>query len=219
MIRSPSPNTDARPAGAPIDHLVLHYTGMPTATAARARLTDPAAKVSAHYLVDEDGTVYAMVEESQRAWHAGISCWRGVRGLNDRSIGIEIVNPGHDWGYRPFPVVQMAAVASLCAGILARRPIPPRNVVAHSDIAPDRKRDPGELFDWKRLAGQGIGLWTDDNAPPGDLLADLVAIGYDISARNVILAFQRHFLPHHLTGLPDEPTAARAAAIRQMIQT
>jgi len=219
LILSPSPNTDARPPGADIDHLVLHYTGMATAAAALARLTDPAAKVSAHYLVDEDGTVHALVEESQRAWHAGISFWRGLRGLNDRSIGIEIVNPGHEWGYRRFPAAQMAAVATLCAGILARHPIPARNVVAHSDIAPDRKQDPGELFDWRWLAGQGIGLWTDGSAPPGDLPADLNAIGYDISAGSVILAFQRHFLPHHLTGLPDRPTAARAAAIRQMIQT
>ncbi len=218
MILSPSPNTDARPAGAPIDHLVLHYTGMPTAAAALARLGDPAAKVSAHYVVDEDGTLYALVDESQRAWHAGISFWRGVRGLNDRSIGIEIVNPGHEWGYRPFPAAQMAAVAVLCNGILARHPIPPRNVVAHSDIAPNRKQDPGELFDWRWLAGQGTGVWTEEPAPPGDLLADLAAIGYDDSASNVILAFQRRFLPHHLTGLSDTPTAARAAAIKKTIQ-
>ncbi len=149
--------------------LVLHYTGMQTAAAALARLCDPAAKVSSHYLVDEDGAVHALVEEQNRAWHAGVSFWRGATGLNDRSIGIEIVNPGHEFGYRPFPPVQMRAVRALCHGILARWPgIVARNVVAHSDIAPNRKQDPGELFDWRGLAQAGIGLWTDSFAPPGD---------------------------------------------------
>ena len=178
--------------------LVLHYTGMPSAGAALARLCDPAAKVSAHYLVDEDGTVQALVAEQNRAWHAGVSFWRGATGLNDRSIGIEIVNPGHEFGYRPFPAVQMQAVRELCQGILARwRGIPARNVVAHSDIAPNRKQDPGELFDWRGLAAAGIGLWTDLVAPPGDLAVDLAAIGYDmrLAETDVITAFQRHFLP------------------------
>ena len=149
--------------------LVLHYTGMPSAAAALARLCDPGAKVSAHYLVDEDGTVQALVAEQNRAWHAGVSFWRGATGLNDRSIGIEIVNPGHEFGYRPFPPAQMQAVRELCRGILARWPIPARNVVAHSDIAPNRKQDPGELFDWRGLAAAGIGLWTDLLRPPGEL--------------------------------------------------
>ncbi len=219
MIFAPSPNADRRPEAATIDHLVLHYTGMKTGAAALARLCDPVAKVSSHYVVDEDGTVYALVDETLRAWHAGVSFWRGARALNDRSIGIEIVNPGHEWGYRPFPPPQMTAVADLCAGILARHPIPARNVVGHSDIAPDRKQDPGELFDWNWLAGQGIGIWTDAFAPPGDLLADLAAIGYDTSlpARDVIAAFQRHFLPDQVTGESGPPAAMRASAILSMV--
>ena len=142
-----------RPAGRrPVDMLVLHYTGMASAEAALDRLRDPAAKVSAHYLIDEDGTVVAMVPELLRAWHAGVSWWQGRAGLNDVSIGIELVNPGHEWGYRPFPDAQMAALVELAQGIVARWPIPAGRVVGHSDIAPTRKEDPGELFDWRRLA-------------------------------------------------------------------
>ena len=217
MIDAPSPNYDVRPAG--VDMLVLHYTGMQTGQAALARLRDPQARVSAHYLVEEDGTVYALVPEDKRAWHAGVSFWRGMRGLNDRSVGIEIVNPGHEWGYRPFPPAQMAAVTQLCQGILARHPIPARHVVAHADIAPDRKQDPGELFDWPSLARAGIGVWTDEFAQPGDLMADLAAIGYDtaLPARDVTCAFQRHFLPGHLSGLADAPTLGRAAALRALL--
>jgi N-acetylmuramoyl-L-alanine amidase len=219
MIPAPSPNTDARPEGAKIDHLVLHYTGMKTAAEAVARLCDPVAKVSSHYVVDEDGTVYALVDEVLRAWHAGISYWRGVRGLNDRSIGIEIVNPGHEWGYRTFPEAQMLAVRDLCLGILARHPVPARNVVGHSDIAPNRKQDPGELFPWAWLAGQGVGVWPEGDAPPGDLMADLAAIGYDtgLAETDVITAFQRRFLPGNLSGVADEPTAVKAAALRVLV--
>ena len=162
MILRPSPNFDAR-AGA-VDFLVLHYTGMQSCEAAVARLCDPVAKVSSHYVVDEDGTTYALVGEEKRAWHAGVSYWRGVRGLNDRSIGIEIVNPGHEFGYRAFAEAQMAAVLELSRGIIARHGIEARNVVGHSDIAPDRKQDPGELFEWKWLAGNGVGVWTDEVA-------------------------------------------------------
>src|SRR4051794_26248829 len=136
--------------------LVLHYTGMPTAAAALDRLLDPAAKVSAHYLVDEDGSVVAMVPERQRAWHAGVSWWQGRGALNDVSLGIELVNPGHEWGYRPFPGPQMAALVELAARLARRWQIAPDRVVAHSDIAPARKEDPGELFEWRRLAGEGL---------------------------------------------------------------
>jgi N-acetylmuramoyl-L-alanine amidase len=218
LIRRPSPNFDARPGE--VDMLVLHYTGMQSAGAALARLCDAAAKVSAHYLVDEDGTVHALVEERHRAWHAGVSFWRGATGLNDRSIGIEIVNPGHEFGYRPFPPAQMQAVQALCHGILARWPgIEARNVVAHSDIAPNRKQDPGELFDWRGLAAAGIGLWSDFFGAPGDLGADLAAIGYDmnLAEADVIIAFQRHFLPDHLTGVADPQTAGRAASVRALL--
>jgi N-acetylmuramoyl-L-alanine amidase len=219
-IAAPSPNHDARPDGAVIDHLVLHYTGMASAAPALARLCDPAARVSSHYLIDEDGTVYGLIDEARRAWHAGISYWRGVTALNDSSIGIEIVNPGHEHGYRAFPEAQMMAVASLSSAILGRHPIPARNVVAHSDIAPDRKQDPGELFPWAWLAAQGAGAWTETMGEPGDLQADLAAIGYDISLPPdlVITAFQRRFLPARLNGEADAPTASRAAAIRMVME-
>jgi N-acetylmuramoyl-L-alanine amidase len=218
MIFEPSPNFDDREG--PVSLLVMHYTGMPTARSAIDLLKSPRAKVSAHYVVDEDGTVYNLVPEAKRAWHAGISCWRGRRMLNDASIGIEIVNPGHEWGYRPFPPEQMRAVLGLAQGIVARHGIEARNVVAHSDIAPNRKQDPGELFDWSWLAANGgVGVWTDDIDPPRDLKADLAAIGYDVELpeRDVILAFQRHFLPNHLSGMVDALTSGRAAALRRMV--
>lgn len=158
---NPSPNFDSR-EGQNIDMLVLHYTDMATAKEALEKLCDPAAKVSAHYLVEEDGTVHALVPEEMRAWHAGVSSWRGHTNINQRSIGIEIANPGHRLGYRPFPKPQMEAVAKLCRNILSRHDIPARNVVAHSDVAPTRKKDPGELFDWKGLAEQGVGLWPNE---------------------------------------------------------
>lgn len=214
-----SPNHDERPAGASIDHLVLHYTGMKTAGAAIERLCDPAAKVSAHYVIEQDGEVHALVPEACRAWHAGVSFWRGVRGLNDRSIGIEIVNPGHEWGYVPFPPAQMEAVAMLCRAILSRQPVPQRNVVAHSDIAPDRKQDPGELFPWAWLAAQGVGLWTDEGGTPGGAVDDLAGIGYDMSfdAAIVIAAFQRRFFPSRIDGIADVETGRRLAAIRRLM--
>jgi N-acetylmuramoyl-L-alanine amidase len=216
LIAAPSPNHDVRPG--PVDHLVLHYTGMVSAEAALARLCDSESRVSAHYLVDEDGTTYALVDEARRAWHAGVSYWRGITALNDRSVGTEIVNPGHEHGYRAFPPAQMAAVAGLCRAILGRHRIPARNVVAHSDVAPDRKQDPGELFPWAWLAEQDVGLWNDDPGAPGDLMADLAAIGYDVSLPEglVITAFQRRFSPHCLDGVADAPTSARAAAIRKL---
>jgi N-acetylmuramoyl-L-alanine amidase len=217
LIFAPSPNFDARVAG--IEFLVLHYTGMQSAAAAVERLTDPASKVSSHYVVDEDGTVYRLVDEANRAWHAGLSFWRGVSGLNDGSVGIEIVNPGHEFGYRAFPAVQMAAVLELCRGILSRHAIPARHVVGHSDIAPDRKQDPGELFPWAWLAARGVGVWTDEIGAPGDILDDLAAIGYDVRfpAAILITAFQRHFLPDGMTGVADARTAGRVAALRRRL--
>jgi N-acetylmuramoyl-L-alanine amidase len=203
----------------PVDHLVLHYTGMRSAAAAIERLCDPVAKVSSHYVVDEAGGVHTLVPERERAWHAGISFWRGARGLNDRSIGIEIVNPGHEWGYVPFPPQQVAAVIELCLGILGRHPIPPRNVVGHSDIAPDRKQDPGELFPWPDLAAAGIGLWSAAaGTADDDLAADLAAIGYDVTLDRaaVVTAFQRRFRPSRVDGVADAGTRARAAAIRAL---
>ncbi len=205
MPETPSPNQDDRPC--PIDMLVLHYTGMQSCKAAVERLCDPAAKVSSHYVVDEDGTVYRLVPEARRAFHAGISYWRGRRVLNDPSIGIEIVNPGHEWGYRPFPAAQMAVVRELCLGILSRWTIPACNVVAHSDIAPTRKQDPGELFDWRGLAADGIGIWPADGAQPAeDVAAALRAIGYEFGNEADLVAFQRHWVQGRVDGVADEGT-------------
>lgn len=217
----PSPNQDERPTDEPIDMLILHYTGMRSAQEAIDRLRDPVARVSSHYVVDEDGAVLRLVPEERRAFHAGISFWRGHTTLNNRSIGIEIVNPGHEWGYRDFPVLQLAAVCDLCLGILSRHPIPARNVIAHSDVAPDRKEDPGEKFDWRALAQNGVGLWPEDIARPStsSLLDDLAAIGYrvDLPLPIVLRAFQRHWRPEAVTGEADEATRARLSAVRQLV--
>lgn len=150
-----SPNHNARRLGRP-DMVVIHYTGMTNAAAARARLCDPAAQVSAHWLIGLDGGVEALVPEERRAWHAGVSSWEGESDVNSRSIGIELVNPGHEHGYHPFPEPQMAALERLLARIMARWPVEARNVVGHQDVAPGRKIDPGEKFDWARLARGGL---------------------------------------------------------------
>ncbi|WP_235035083.1 N-acetylmuramoyl-L-alanine amidase [Roseomonas sp. 18066] len=229
----PSPNHDARPEGTPVDTLVLHYTGMQSAAAALDRLCDPAPPaplrpVSCHYLVEEDGLVWRLVPEERRAWHAGASFWRGHSLLNARSIGIEIVNPGHEWGYRPFPALQMAAVAELCLEILGRHPIPPRNVVGHSDVAPDRKEDPGELFDWQGLAGLGIGLWPEVDGRDLSAAADAEAqarqllgrIGFPLDGLalgTVLTAFQRHWRQEAITGRADAGTLRRLAAVAEMV--
>ena len=214
---APSPNHDARPAGAPIDTLVLHYTGMQSGPEALERLRDPAAKVSAHYLVEEDGTVFRMVPEARRAWHAGISHWRGRAGLNSTSIGIEVVNPGHAWGLRSFPALQMAAVCDLSLAIISRHAIRARDVVGHSDIAPDRKHDPGEMFDWEGLAANGVGIWPGAHAPraSGDVLGLLGAIGFrrDLPLPTLLTAFQRHWRPNLVDGEADAETLGRLAAV------
>jgi N-acetylmuramoyl-L-alanine amidase len=234
----PSPNHDARPGGVPVDMLILHYTGMPSADGAIERLRDPAAAVSSHYVVDEDGSVFRLVQEDQRAWHAGISHWRGHSGLNARSIGIEIVNPGHEWGYRDFPVLQLAALCDLCLTILARHPIPPRNVIAHSDVAPDRKEDPGERFDWQAMAENGVGLWPSgvpdhgttgairDAASLRPVRAALAEIGYrvvpegglDPGLSTVLRAFQRHWRPEAITGQVDDGTLGRLQAVLRLVR-
>jgi N-acetylmuramoyl-L-alanine amidase len=204
MILRPSPNFEPRPEGTVIDMLVLHYTGMASGPAALERLCDPEAKVSAHYLIEEDGTVYSLVPEEMRAWHAGVSSWRGRSDINSRSIGIELVNPGHEFGYRPFPKAQMDALIGLAQSILSAHPIPARNVVAHSDVAPARKDDPGELFDWKELAAEGIGLWPQP-AEVGSPLPGLADYGYDLAdEKAAVIAFQRHFRQDNLSGEFDE---------------
>lgn len=221
MRQAPSPNWDERPAGAPIDMLILHYTGMQTAGAAVARLRDPASRVSSHYVVEEDGTIWQLVAEERRAFHAGISHWRGHEALNERSVGIEIVNPGHEWGYRPFPALQMAAVCELSLGIIARYKIPARNVVGHSDVAPDRKDDPGELFDWRGLARNGVGLWPEPGGLPvaeDQVEAGLRAIGYPIPDLAVTLrAFQRHWRPARVDGVADAGTRGRIADLLALL--
>jgi N-acetylmuramoyl-L-alanine amidase len=226
IVERDSPNHDARPAG--VDTLILHYTGMKTAQDAIDRLRDPQARVSSHYVVDEDGTIYRLVPEDRRAWHAGISYWRGRTGLNDVSIGIEIVNPGHEWGYRPFPPAQINSVTALCQAILARHPIPAHNVVAHSDVAPDRKQDPGELFPWEALAAAGVGIWpsgeaTDTGPAPWDdarIRDALGTVGFDASTAlpTLLTAFQRHWRPEAVTGVADAGTILRLERLLRMVQ-
>lgn len=231
MVERPSPNHgERRPGktpGNPVDMLVLHYTGMKSAAAALARLCDPLAQVSAHYLIDEHGLVYRLVPEERRAWHAGVGQWAGETDINSRSIGIELANPGHEHGYRDFPVAQIDALIELARDILARHPIPPHRVLGHSDVAPARKTDPGERFPWARLAAEGIGLWPAVAAIPAPaaqvdiarLQRNLAAFGYaiettgidDAQTRMAVSAFQRHFRPARLTGEVDAETAGLLA--------
>jgi len=234
-IAAPSPNFNARTA--PPDMIVLHYTGMPTGEAALARLCDPEAKVSAHYLVEEDGRIFALAPEERRAWHAGVSFWRGETDINGASIGIEIVNPGHEFGYRPFPAVQVAAVTELLGDIRARWTIPDARILGHSDVAPDRKEDPGELFPWKALAEAGHGLWAEPPPAPGAALvegdegagvftlqAGLTRLGYDsapsgafdAATATIVRAFQRHWRPARVDGVADGETRARLIALLRL---
>ena len=208
-----SPNFDERDQ--PVSMVVLHYTGMKDAQSAVERLCDPAAGVSCHYLIHEDGRVLKMVPEEKRAWHAGKSFWRGLRNVNSASIGIEIVNPGHEFGYRPFTDAQMKALLPLLAVVVERHQIPRANVVGHSDVAPARKEDPGELFDWALLAKHRLAVarptrglvdpdWTD-----GGFLLALERYGYDVSdARAAVIAFQRRFRPELMDGEIDGESRA-----------
>lgn len=221
----PSPNHNER-RGQPIDLLLLHYTGMPTAEAALQRLCDPAAEVSAHYLVEEDGRLWQLVPEERRAWHAGRSCWAGAEDVNARSLGIEIVNPGHQFGYRPFPAAQLAVVTALCRQLLARWHIPQGRVLGHSDVAPLRKLDPGELFPWAALAAAGVGLWPPalSPLPPDEARArrDLARFGYGYLEEDwpaVLRALQRHFRPACVDGRLDGETAAIAAWLAAQVDS
>ena len=228
IVERLSPNHDAR-TGA-VDMLILHYTGMVDQAAALARLTDPAAKVSAHYLIGEDGAVFRLVPEERRAWHAGVSSWAGYRDINGMSIGIELVNPGHEFGYRDFPPAQMETLAALASDIRRRHRIADRRVLGHSDVAIGRKQDPGERFDWRWLARRGVGLWPDfAGAPtPADEIAplqrDLAKFGYDCpqsgvldaATRATVRAFQLHFRPQRCDGTPDDETRRRAAVLAAM---
>lgn len=238
LIERPSPNFNERAGVTRPDILLLHYTGMQSCEAAVTRLTDAAARVSSHYTIDEDGTVYVHVPEQLRAWHAGVSSWRGATDINSCSVGIEIVNPGHEFGYREFPGVQIEAVIDLGRQIVARHGIVARNVIAHSDVAPGRKTDPGELFPWKQLAANGVGLWVDAQAGdatelvPGmvgahvsGLQSLLATYGYGIDVtgifdeetRVVVSAFQRHFRPARLDGVADALTLATLKALNESL--
>jgi N-acetylmuramoyl-L-alanine amidase len=223
-----SPNFGPRSNGVKPDMIVLHYTGMVSGEGAEAWLCDPASEVSSHYLVHEDGRIVQMVRESDRAWHAGKSFWRGVADINSVSIGIEIVNPGHPFGYPEFPEVQIQAVIGLCRDIRERHAIAPERVLAHSDVAPGRKVDPGEKFPWKRLFVAGVGhlvepapigggrfLSQGDRGEPVEALQSMLALyGYGVGISGqfdertaaVVEAFQRHFRPARVDGIADRST-------------
>ncbi len=224
----PSLNVSERRDGKRADILLLHYTGMQTGEAALERLCAADSGVSCHYLVEEDGSIVQMVDEELRAWHAGASRWKGETDINSRSIGIEIVNPGHEWGYRDFPDVQMDAVIRLSRDIVERRGIAPERVLGHSDVAPGRKCDPGERFDWRRLHEAGVGHWVEpapvgggvfmqageEGEPVAALQGLLAAYGYGIDVNGqydarmvaVVEAFQRHFRPERVDGVADRST-------------
>ncbi len=218
-----SPNFNDRASTIELTSIVVHYTGMKDAPSAVARLCDPASKVGAHYIIDESGNTLPLIDESKRAWHAGESFWRGTRDMNSASIGIELVNPGHEFGYHPFPEVQIAAFIKLAHSIIARYALSARTaLLAHSDIAPTRKQDPGELFPWQFLAQEGLGLWSaptpEDFLPvcKGEIVEKLGAIGYDTaSLPDTLLAFQRRYNPESLTGLADRETVARIRALKR----
>ncbi len=224
MLDRPSPNHNAR-RGRPIDLIVLHYTGMPTAAAALDRLTDPSAEVSAHYLIEEAGQLWRLVPEERRAWHAGRGFWAGESDVNARSIGIELVNPGHEWGYRPFPAPQIASLTGLLRQLTARHAVLRSRVIGHSDLAPLRKEDPGELFPWQSLAAQGLALFPPPLAPLrldrhcwSEIAGWLAAIGYGFVEDNpvaVLRAVQRRARPRRIDGRLDGETAA---AIRWLAQ-
>ncbi|WP_298917268.1 N-acetylmuramoyl-L-alanine amidase [uncultured Algimonas sp.] len=237
MIDAPSPNHNARKL--PVSMLVLHYTGMESGKAALDRMRDPEAEVSAHYMVEEDGRIFRLVGESDRAWHAGRSDWNGVTDVNSASIGIEIVNGGHDFGLPDFPNAQINALIPLCKRILSDHDIPARNVVGHSDIAPERKNDPGEKFPWAGLGAAGIGLWPGEGngdrrvlLEPGErdrgvtlLQRALAGVGYGIALDGVmsermvavVRAFQRRYRPEQVDGVVDMETLDLAARLARMI--
>lgn len=239
IIAAPSPNFNERRA--PPDMLVLHYTGMPSGEAALARLRDGEAQVSAHYLIEEDGRIFGLVPEERRAWHAGRGVWQGEDDCNAASIGIEIVNPGHEFGYRAFPDVQIASVIALIGDIRERWTVPDSRIIGHSDLAPERKDDPGELFPWKRLAEAGHGLWFEPAAErikalggllqKGDdgigvvvLRAGLHRLGYgikpggdyDAETESAVRAFQRHWRQSRIDGVADGETRARLVGLLQL---
>lgn len=227
-VLSPSPNHGARADRRTPDMILLHYTGMGSGEAALSWLRTPESQVSSHYVVFEDGVVHQLVAETRRAWHAGKSSWQGESDINSCSIGIEIVNPGHDGGYPDFPDRQVAAVIELCRDCAARWAIAAARMLAHSDVAPSRKADPGEKFPWRRLHAAGVGHWVEpavsasgryfqrgEQGAPIEALQSMLALyGYqieitgqfDIETEAVVRAFQRHFRPARVDGIADVST-------------
>ena len=205
-----SPNFGSRNKSIQIDMLLIHYTGLPSTEVSLKRMCDPEMEVSAHYLIDEKGLIYQLVAEKDRAWHAGVSYWAGETDTNSRSIGIELQNPGHEWGYTPFPNLQMGALRELSQDLLTRYQISNRLVLGHSDVAPARKKDPGHLFDWKWLAKSGVGYWPETSPVKSSvdsitIRKSLNNIGYDPRAKivDVITAIQRHYRPNRIDGKID----------------
>ena len=222
FISAPSPNFNDRPEGIGIKYLILHYTGMESGEVALQRLRDSDAEVSAHYMIEEDGRIFDLVDDEKRAWHAGASFWAGDAGLNASSIGIEIVNPGHAHGYRGFPQDQVGSLTRLCSHLIHRHGIQPQHVLGHSDIAPERKwYDPGELFPWAQLAQSGVGVWPDpqdediEQAKTWSLdeyVAACRSYGYDpeIGYEFVLRAFERHFAPELILGTSQDEMIAKS---------
>ena len=231
----PSANYGERAKDRAPDMIVLHYTGMPDVEGALARLCTAGTDVSAHYVVLEDGRIVQCVPEERRAWHAGVSSWAGEEDINSCSIGVEIVNRGHDWGYPEFPLRQIAAVITLCRGIMLRRNVPPHRVLGHSDVAPARKKDPGEKFPWASLANSGVGHWVH---PAPIVRGEVLKLGaegddvrgmqealkrygygiethgkYDGPTMEVVSAFQRHFRPARVDGIADTSTLTTLQAL------
>ncbi len=240
VVWQPSPNHGPRVEGKPVDILLLHYTGMPSAEGSLRWLCDPRSLVSAHYFIFEDGRVVQMVDETRRAWHAGVSFWAGETDINTRSIGIEIANAGPDSAAPEFPEAQIDAAIELCRAILARHPIPAHRVLAHSDVAPERKQDPGPFFPWRRLAAEGVGLWPVPGAPSSPLRGDSLAVGaygpavrelqsalaalgyraaatgvFDWQTELVVTAFQRHFRAGRIDGVADAETVDTLDRVRR----
>ncbi|MBL8676581.1 MAG: N-acetylmuramoyl-L-alanine amidase [Alphaproteobacteria bacterium] len=208
--KAPSPHFNER--ALPLDSIILHYTDMPTTDEALAWLCHPTSQVSTHYLIDEKGKIYQLVEDEKRAWHAGESFWQDCTDMNSCSLGIELSNPGHSHGYQPFPEAQINALLQLCEQLRTRWDIPKNRILGHSDIAPRRKQDPGHLFPWKKLAREGLGLWPSTHRPviendDNSVENSLAIIGYEtLSLPHTIRAFKRHFQPHQGDDQVDEET-------------
>ncbi len=233
LIRYTSPNFNDRDPAVALQFIVLHYTGMKTGAEALERLCDPNSEVSSHYLIEEDGRVFQLVDDAKRAWHAGKASWRGITDINSASIGIELVNPGHTHGYRPFPAAQISALKDLLGELIEKHRLSPIGaIVAHADVAPTRKEDPGELFPWQELAEAGFGVWPEPqprdygHAEDREVQNMLREIGYDCpqtgaydrETRPSIIAFQRHYEPNNLTGTPERETIARLRALARTIK-